>query len=171
MYRIIGADGRSYGPVGVDELRQWISEGRANSQSQLQVEGTVEWRPLSTFPEFAANLPSAAFVTPAILSTTTTSSTAAMTTNRLAIAGFVLGLLSTPSFCCCCGCFFGLPCSILGLIFSCMGLSQINKNPMQGGKGLAIAGIILSILGLLLALGFSIFGVMSVAQDPTFFNN
>ena len=54
-------------------------------------------------------------------------------TNTFAIIGFVTSLL-------CCG----MP---IGIIFSALALGQINKNPNQGGKGLATAGLIISILG------------------------
>ena len=56
MYKIIGGDQREYGPVTADELRHWIAEGRLSSQSLVQAEGNSEWRPLSTFPEFAEAL-------------------------------------------------------------------------------------------------------------------
>ena len=52
MYKIIGADGREYGPVSADQLRQWIREGRANAQTKTQAEGSTEWKPLGEFPEF-----------------------------------------------------------------------------------------------------------------------
>ena len=53
MYKIIGADQKQYGPVSADEVRQWIAEGRANAQTLIQAEGSTEWRPLSSFAEFA----------------------------------------------------------------------------------------------------------------------
>ena len=56
MYRIIGADGREYGPISADQLRQWITEGRANAQTRVQAEGSAEWKPLSSIPEFAEAL-------------------------------------------------------------------------------------------------------------------
>jgi hypothetical protein len=59
MYRIIGADGREYGPISADQLRQWITEGRANAQTRVLLEGTSDWKPLSELPEFAASIPSA----------------------------------------------------------------------------------------------------------------
>ena len=71
-------------------------------------------------------------------------------TNGLAIAGFVLSLVSLV----CCG-----ATSLLGLIFSIIGLVQAKKYN-GNGKGLAIAGIIIScifvvIVILLYALGFT----------------
>lgn len=53
MYKIIGADGREYGPVTTEQLRQWIATGRANLQTKAQPEGGTDWRPLAEFPEFA----------------------------------------------------------------------------------------------------------------------
>jgi len=67
MYKIIGADGGIYGPVGADEVRQWIAEGRANAESLVEAEGTIGRRPLGTYPEFGADLAAAAPRTPALL--------------------------------------------------------------------------------------------------------
>ncbi|MDB6112161.1 MAG: hypothetical protein JWR69_3911 [Pedosphaera sp.] len=53
MYKIIGADQKEYGPVSAEQVREWGREGRANGQTRIQAEGTTEWRPLATFPEFA----------------------------------------------------------------------------------------------------------------------
>ncbi len=52
MYKIIGADGKEYGPVNADQIRQWIAEGRVNAQTKAQAEGSAEWTPLGEFPEF-----------------------------------------------------------------------------------------------------------------------
>jgi len=53
MYKIIGGDSRTYGPISVEQLRQWIAEGRANAQTLAQVEGAADWKPLGMYPEFA----------------------------------------------------------------------------------------------------------------------
>jgi Domain of unknown function (DUF4190) len=59
-------------------------------------------------------------------------------TNGMAIAGFVCSIVLGPLF---------------GLIFSIIGLNQIKKSPEKyTGEGLAIAGIIISIVYLLLLL-------------------
>ena len=55
MYKILGSDGKEYGPVTADQLRQWVVEGRANAQTQTFVEGATEWKPLGTLPEFAGH--------------------------------------------------------------------------------------------------------------------
>jgi len=53
VYKIIGGDGREYGPVTKEQLRQWVTEGRANAQSQVRAEGTSDWQPLGSVPEVA----------------------------------------------------------------------------------------------------------------------
>src|SRR5579862_2866578 len=52
-YKIIGGDLKQYGPVTDEDVRKWVAEGRLNSQSLVQAEGDIEWKQLSTFPEFA----------------------------------------------------------------------------------------------------------------------
>ncbi len=56
MYKIVGKDGQQYGPVTAEQLRTWIAENRANAQTLAQAEGTQEWKPLGSFPEFALDL-------------------------------------------------------------------------------------------------------------------
>ncbi len=56
MYKIIGGDGQEYGPISDADILQWIAEGRLNGQSLAKAESDTTFRPLSTFPEFAAAL-------------------------------------------------------------------------------------------------------------------
>jgi hypothetical protein len=53
MYKLIGGDQKTYGPISAQQLRQWIAEGRANGSTMAQAEGATDWKPLSAFPEFA----------------------------------------------------------------------------------------------------------------------
>jgi len=52
-YKMIGGDGKQYGPVTAEQLRQWMSEGRVDAATRVQAEGTVDWKPLGELPEFA----------------------------------------------------------------------------------------------------------------------
>jgi hypothetical protein len=54
MYKILGGDGKEYGPVSSDTLRQWVREGRANAQTQVKVEGAADWQALGSIPELDA---------------------------------------------------------------------------------------------------------------------
>jgi TM2 domain-containing membrane protein YozV len=56
MYKIIGTDGRPYGPASAEEMRRWIAENRINAQTLVQMEGSQEWKPLGSFSEFASGL-------------------------------------------------------------------------------------------------------------------
>src|SRR5258708_10448480 len=53
MHKIIGGDKKEYGPASAEEIRQWIAEGRLSSMSQVQAEGSGEWKALGSFAEFA----------------------------------------------------------------------------------------------------------------------
>lgn len=154
MYKIVGADQKEYGPVSLEEVRDWISQGRANAQTLAKVEGGP-WKPLSSFPEFAglvgassstSDRPGAA-PPPPLAQTVYTSQ--GPQTNSMAIAGLVMGILAVTIGLCCCGWLFGL----LGIIFSLVALSQIKRNPeQQTGRGMAIAGLVMSILGLVASI-------------------
>ena len=52
-YVIIGGDGKQYGPVSGEDLRQWLAEGRLNALTLAKGEGDAEFRQLSAFPELA----------------------------------------------------------------------------------------------------------------------
>ena len=150
MYKIIGADGREYGPATAGQLRQWMAEGRANAQTQTLAPGAPEWKPLGALPEFAGHFapPNPPIIGPPRPGTSMAGQLSK--TNSFATAGLIFGILSVTSFCCCCGC----PLNILGLVFSLIGLSQINRHPeIYEGRGLAIAGLILSAASLVLGFG------------------
>jgi hypothetical protein len=131
MYKIIGADGKEYGPISTEQLRQWLMEGRVNSQTKVQLEGTVDWQPLSALPDFAAELSPPAF----------TPSPAAAAggkakTSGMAITSLVLGILGLFS----CG-----ATALIGLILGIVALVKIrNSEGRLAGNGLAIGGIIVS---------------------------
>ena len=64
MYKIIGADGQEYVPASVDQLRQWIWEGRANGQTKAQSSGDANWKTLADYAELHAALGITAGVPP-----------------------------------------------------------------------------------------------------------
>ncbi len=146
MYRIIGADGREYGPISANQLRQWIAERRANAATRVLVEGSTDWKTLGSLSEF-----SALFATTPSFSPTTVF---VPKTNGFAVTGMILGILSVVfGLSCCLFCCYGMPFNILGLIFSVIGLIQISNNPQRySGKGMAITGIVLSLISLFISL-------------------
>ena len=69
---------------------------------------------------------------------------AAGASNGFAVAGLVLGIIGLPT------CFTGIV-PILGLIFSIIGYTQTRSDGNQSGRGVAIAGIVLSSISLCIA--------------------
>ena len=159
-YKIIGVDGKEYGPVTTEQLREWAVEGRVNSQTQVLPENQTEWRTVAAVPELAVLIP---VPQPTISPLPQTSSGGQPGgTNSLSVIALVLGLLSLPGVCCC----YSLPFSIPGMIVSIIALMQFNKDSgAKNGKGLAIAGLVLSILGLMLGTGWLIFVVSKGGTD------
>ncbi|HZL13656.1 MAG TPA: DUF4190 domain-containing protein [Verrucomicrobiae bacterium] len=147
IYKIIGEDGREYGPATAEQVKQWIAEGRAERRTPIFVDGGKDWSFVGLLPEFAnyfadGNPPQIMPPKPGI-------STAGQMakTNPFATAGLVFGILSLTLICCC----GGFPFNLLGLVFSLIALSQINRHPeLYEGRSLAIAGLILSIASLAL---------------------
>jgi hypothetical protein len=131
MYKVIGSDQKIYGPVPAAQIRQWQAEGRVNSATLLQAEGSNEWRALSSTPEFG--VPPVVMMPPPA---------AAQRGNGLALAGLICGVLS--NVCCCLGILF----AILGILFSVIAISQHEAHPQPGGKTMAVWGLILSAVGL-----------------------
>jgi hypothetical protein len=135
-FKILGTDGHQYGPVSSDVLRQWISQKRATAATSVQGEGDPEWKPLSSFPEFAdvlAAAPPALPIPPP---------SGPVRTSGLAIASLVCGILG----------FLCLP-ALAGVVLGIMALLAIGKSRGQlRGQGLAIAGICLSGLLVLIAV-------------------
>ena len=141
MYKIIGADGRQYGPVPAGQIKQWIAEGRVESRTAVIADGAEHWTFAGLLPEFANCFPT----TPPMIAPVWPR----RGSNPFATAGLVFGILSwVPCCCCCC---YGFPFNLFGLIFSLIGLSQINRRPeLYEGRGAAIAGLALSVASLLL---------------------
>jgi hypothetical protein len=56
MYKILGADGREYGPVSAGQVRDWIAARRCTALTLAKIEGANDWKELAQLSEFAATL-------------------------------------------------------------------------------------------------------------------
>ena len=131
MYKVLGSDGKIYGPISADVLRLWLAEGRVNANSLIQVDDATDWRPLSSLPQFAVP-------PPLVMPVPVPATPAARQSNELAVLGLVSGLLGCV--CCCCG----IPFALLGLVLSIIALME-----SQGrDRSVAVAGLVISILAL-----------------------
>jgi TM2 domain-containing membrane protein YozV len=95
MYKIIGANGQQYGPIGAEEIRRWLAANRVNARTLVLIEGSSEWKPLGTFPEL---MPESGTVPPTI--TPPQQSVASRASNKIAagICGILLGGLGIHKF-------------------------------------------------------------------------
>ena len=141
-------------------MREWIAEGRANAQPRAQAEGAAQWKPLTEYLEFAPALGRTPPLWPA---PGPISITPTPRTNSLAMMSMVMGILAMTCGMCCC---YGLPFNVLGIVFSLIALAQIRNEPRsQEGRGLAIAGLVLSLLSLVLSFLFFVFGLALSMPD------
>ena len=56
-YRIIGGDGREYGPSSLDEIREWIVDGRVAPSTKVWESDDGQWLPAAQRPELRWDLP------------------------------------------------------------------------------------------------------------------
>ena len=153
QYKIKGTDGGEYGPVSTEELQHWIAQNRCTRESLVEVDGSGEWVPLATLPEFqdafAAPPPAPA---PASAQGDSGISTVIPYKNVPALTAYYTGV-----FCIICPPILSIPAIVLGV----KGLRNVKKNPEVKGTAHAWIGIlsgsfflILSIVvGVLIAIG------------------
>src|SRR5688572_18947393 len=143
MYKIIGADQKTYGPVSGDVIREWIASRRANASTRVQVEGSTEWKALTEFPEFKDALAAAPAVPPLPPQAAASQArTPPPPTSGMAIASLVCGIV---------GC-LGIT-AVIGVVLGIVSLIKINRSGGKlGGQPIAIAGICVSALMLFVGL-------------------
>ena len=138
MYKIIGADGKEYGPISAEQIHQWLKEGRVNSQTRIKSADATDWQLLASLPEFATELT----VHPPLPPSSWPAATVPPKTSGLAVTSLVLGILGLFS----CG-----VTALVGLVLGIWALVRIkNSQGRLSGSGLAIAGIAVSGVFLLL---------------------
>jgi Domain of unknown function (DUF4190)/GYF domain 2 len=143
-FKIVGGDGKEYGPVDLATLQQWTREGRVARAMRAWDSRTGQWQPAEQIAELAPLFGVApAVVPPPVMPPPPP---VVPRTNALAVWSFALAMLSP----CGCGC-GSLPAVILGAI----ALAQIHAR-REGGRGLAVAGVILGVAGMVLALVWSL---------------
>ena len=142
MYKVLGSDGKEYGPVSAEEVKKWIAEGRVEKKTPVIPEGERDWFFLGSLPEFAAafTLPSSVPlpVPPPGKSTKSADrpGKASPPKNTHASVAYYLGLSSViPPL----GAFLGIPALALGV----SGLCFQRRHPETGGRRQAWIGIVL----------------------------
>jgi hypothetical protein len=133
----VNRSGTSLGTFSEEDVRAGLRAGRFAPTDLGWREGMPQWQPLSQFAEFAADMPAAGTPPVPVGQPPTVVSTSHMSqrTEPLAIWSFVLSIVSLV----CCGFIIGIPAVIMGHL----ALSNIRKTPSLGGRGLAIAGLVI----------------------------
>jgi hypothetical protein len=137
MFRIIGGDGREYGPVTADQLRQWLTEGRLNGETPARREADAGWLTLRQLPELASF-----FQAPPPLPSTPPppldSSLGKIIPyrNGPALAAYYCGIFALIPL-------LGLVLGIVAYGFGLVGLRNARRQPAVGGKVHAWVGIVL----------------------------
>lgn len=140
MYKILGGDQKEYGPVAVEQLREWIAQRRVNAQTMAQAEGSSEWKALGAFPELAAaiNAPpiGAAVASAAVVAEDSPMSAVVPYKNPKALIAYYLAIFSLIPC-------VGLPLGIAAFVLGIAGLKVLKTHPNAHGKVHAWIGIIL----------------------------
>lgn len=157
MYKIIGADGKEYGPITADQLRQWVAEGRVNAQTKILAEGATEWRLLTEFPEFAGAIPSAPptlAMAPEAAGGPGSSPSASQQ-----VAGPAIGLIVTA--------ILGFLVQVVSLVINLAGASLVHSRQMPSDAFATMlsgtVGAITSIIGILVS-GLILFGAIKLKR-------
>jgi thiol:disulfide interchange protein len=109
-----------------------MAEGRVHLSTLIQPEGAADWKPLSSFAEFAIP-PVVSMPQPQVHAES----------GSMALWALICGILA--NLCCCAGTLFG----VLGLIFSIIVLSRRQDYPVENHRQMALAGLILCVIALL----------------------
>ncbi|MDA7887845.1 GYF domain-containing protein [Akkermansiaceae bacterium] len=167
-----GKEGQQYGPIDETALRAKIATGEIGKNDLIWSEGMVEWTPLNQISEFSASPSETAAVAPAEQYQSSNPSSPyappvanpvapviggvqlAPPTSGLAIASMVCGILSI-FFCFCGGMLLGIPAVICGHMAMKQTGSDVDGGPPRmGGRGMAIAGLVMGYIGIaILILG------------------
>jgi hypothetical protein len=147
-------EGVQHGPVEDEEIRAMLASGLVRGETLVWRDGMEGWRPISRVQEWTAQIASPVEAV--------ASGQALPPSNGLAIASMVCGLISLPMMV---GCWLGIFAAVPAVICGHMALSQIARQPFQGGRGFAITGLVTGYLTILATVAFvALVGVM-IAQD------
>ena len=149
MYKIIGSDQNEYGPVSAEDVRSWVRDGRATSETLAFSEGQTEWLPLSSFPEFAAlfNLPPKNSPAPTSIRPAPTPK----------IRNYLLSAIIATLFCC-------PPCGIVAIVYAAQVDGKKSRGNIQGAMESAANAkkwVRISFYGaILLAVGYVVLALL-----------
>lgn len=163
------------GPFDESQISEGLNSGAISLEDLAWKEGLTEWVRLGDLLHEPQKIPTpfqarptakANFIQPSISGRENTPSIVAKKNEPLSIWALVLGIVSLIS--CLGGFFVGIPAVICGHV----ALSRIKRQPLLGGPGMAIAGLITGYLSILiaaiLAVPLLVYGTMDFIILPQF---
>jgi hypothetical protein len=143
MFKLIGTDGREYGPVSAEVVRQWLAAGRANGETLACADGNAGWQALRQLPEFAADFNAPPVLPRPVVAVDSGLGKLIPYRNVPALVAYYCGVFAViPGL--------GLVLGWVALGFGIAGVRAARRNPGAGGKVHAWVGIV---LGGLCAIG------------------
>lgn len=160
MYKIIGADGKEYGPISADVVKKWIAEGRANAQTKVLPDGATEWVTVAQIPELNSTIPTIAPAAPVYAPTASSSGGADL------VSGPAIGLIVTAAL--------GFVATVIGVVWNIvgagMGMNQPGMDPeMQKFVTMfsGTMGVVSGILGFLVS-ALILFGALKMKKFQSY---
>ena len=141
MYKILASDGKEYGPLSAEQIRQWLAESRLEGKTPVFPEGARDWVFLNSLPEFAdifAPPPPPLVVAPPTRAKPAGSSGLNVIIpykNPKALVAYYLGVFSVIPI-------LGVLLGMAALALGVAGLRFRKENPEAGGAVHAWIGII-----------------------------
>ena len=148
-------NGTKYGPIELEQLRQWIAEGRVTATDLVWTEGMPSWLPAASATELAGAVPAggAAPVQSAPVAAQPYYGGAVLPNAPGAAAGMVCGIVGTALACICVGSIVSIILGIVAIQQSRKARDLIAMNPLSyGGRGMATAGLVLGIISICLGV-------------------
>ena len=166
-------DGERQGPVSEEQLQELAGAGRLGPHTLVWTEGYERWVQASQVPGLVPEdlEPAAAPTAPGPASAPPTHVDAQpipdahgyaepSKNSQLAVWSLVLAITSLA----CCGLVTGIPAVVLGHL----ALTRMKADPNLGGRGLAIAGLVIGYIGVAFAILSMILYATGVWEMPTF---
>lgn len=154
-----GSSAGQSGPVEENELRALIASGGIGPETLVWRDGMKEWAPLHSVPELQAGGLVTPYQPPASPGYVPGYYQPPAPINGLAIASMVCGIVGIIT------CYFAGLLGIPAVICGHMALSRINNSPVPvGGRGMAIAGLILGYVGIAASVASIAFFVFAISS-------
>ena len=162
-YIILGSDGQEYGPIPLEQIKQWIAEQRVERKTRVRIEGAADWTILDGVPEIAVLFARAA---PPVLSAAGEKPRSNGGLNVIipyknirALAAYYLGVFSAIPI-------FGIPLGAAAFALGILALRFRRNDPAAGGAVHAWIGILAGGFFSLLWLALIIMVILTRYHHP-----